>query len=103
MFDSWRGHIDMSEKIEKPDETLALLIEKARKLMDAKVKFWIQRNVANLSTGEVAPGKLEKGWQILNIDNNGSATMYRGIETFHLSAVKLENLNKDLFGLADQL
>ncbi|MDP3792782.1 MAG: hypothetical protein Q8Q89_03560 [bacterium] len=71
--------------------------------MNRKLEFWIQRNIANLSTGEVSPGKLEKGWQILNIDDTGRVMMHRGMETFHMPLAKLENLNKDLFDLADQL
>lgn len=93
----------MSEKIKNPNESSVSLANKAEKLMNKKVKFWIRRHTKNLTTGEVIPGRLEKDWQILNIDNSEIVTMYKDNEVFHTRLAEIENLNKDLFDLADQL
>ena len=66
-------------------------------------EFWLARNTKNITTGEMSLGKTQKGWQIINIDNNGLVTMHRGDEVFHIKISELGNLNKDLFDLADQL
>lgn len=99
------------EKTEKHNtqsaEGIGQLIERAQKLKARNFEFVVRRNTKNLETGEVSPGKLERGWRILNINNDGLVTLYNekysegGI--FHIPIKQLEELNGEIFKLADSL
>jgi len=92
----------------KPEkENIEKLIKQAHKLEARNFEFVVRRNTKNLETGEISPGKLERGWRILNINNDGLVTLYNDKHSeggiFHIPIKQLQELNEELFNLADSL
>lgn len=88
----------MQEKFKHLENRGEELLKKAIRLRDKGVKFWIQRNRINTATGEKLPDKLEYGWKIMNMGDNGLVLMYsEKNETFYISIEKLQELNSEIF------
>lgn len=97
--------MEKNEKLNQQNEQRKLLIEAAGKLKDKGMEFVVRRNNKNVETGEVTPGKTERGWKILDINQTGLVTVYNknNSEIFHIPIDALEQLNADIFKLADSL
>lgn len=81
------------------------LLEKAGLLMEVNQEFVVRRNITETPTSQKQPGKLQKGWRILNIDaQSGLATMHSSSnEAFHISLTELRDLNPGVFELDTEL
>jgi len=89
----------MSEQPEKLELIDQDLVNKANKLKDQNARFWIRRNITNVTTGEKSPGKLECGWKITSINSNGLVTLFstNKNEVFHILVEELKKLNGKIF------
>ena len=100
-FDSLRGYVGkvMKEQSKNLEISSQGSLDKADKIKNRNIELWVRRNITNEITGERSPGKLERGWRILNIDSGGLATVYNmsSNETFHIPLGELENINQTIF------
>ena len=87
---------EQSENLEVNDQGL---LNKAEKIKTRNIELWVQRNITDEITVKKSPGKLERGWRIMNIDESLIATVYNmsGNETFHILLKDLENINQTVF------
>ena len=74
------------------------LIEKMQIMMRRRFRLRVQRNAKNLATGEIAKGKIEYGWIILNIQGDIATLCREGsTDIFYAKAQHLFELNKEIF------
>ena len=80
------------------------LFDRARLLMESGQEFVVKRNIIDVATAKKKPGRLEKGWRILNIDTeSGNVTMHNRSGIFHIPLAELRNLNPEAFELDEEL